>query len=239
MRRLALLALAALAASVGTLGAAPHRRQTPTQVALTERLTAEAAGASALATPRLLHALNSAELRQLLSQRGLPALAALPAAGLLQRLRAEAAVSELTHNLALGNGTVRRGGTGGCVSCDGWAPGDDSGMTRTNLLAMETLPSLWTLGVLGYAEPHSVAGWMNGADSVECGVLGCPAFTGALPAPPVGKPPPPSRPPYWPKDAGEALERPIYAVLDLDKIDVGVPDFGPVAIVMNRSSIAG
>ena len=39
-------------------------------------------------------------------------------------------------------------------------------------------------------------------------------------------------------DEGAALNRPIYAVLDMNKIDVGVPDFGPVAIVMNRTSIA-
>ena len=214
-------------------------RQTATQRALVARLTADARAASAAATPALLAALATPELGQLLRQRGLPRLAAEPPAILLARLRAEAAAAEITHNLALGNGTVRRGES---ATSDGWAPGADSSMTRTPLFAMDTLPSLWSLGLLGYAEPGQVAGWMRGADAVECGILGCPAFTGTLPTtttttsgPAAGAA---SRPPYWPADEGEALNRPIYAVLDMNKIDVGVPDFGPVAIVMNRTSIA-
>ena len=210
--------------------------QTPIQRQLVATLTTNAALASNRATPHLLSALGDSKLSGLLKQRGLPELAALPPAELLARLRAEAAVSEITHNLALGNGSVGRHGPQACVECDGWAPGDDSGMSRTPLFAMETLPSLWALGVDGSVSPRDVAGWMRGADSVECGILGCPAFTGSLPGDASGGSP--ARPPYWPRDATEAQERPIYAVLDLHKLDAGVPDFGPVAIVMNRTSIA-
>jgi hypothetical protein len=216
-------------------GALPPR-QTHIQEQLVAKLTANAALASSRATPKLLAALGDRELSRLLTQRGLPELAALPPAELLVRLRAEAAVSEITHNLAIGNGSVGRHQQQPCIACDGWAPGDDGGMSRTPLMEMETLPSLWTLGELGYVSPSNVAGWMRGADSVECGILGCPRFTGALPS--AARDDPPARPPYWPRDSTEARTRPIYAVLDLHKLDVGVPDFGPVAIVMNRSSIA-
>ena len=40
-----------------------------------------------------------------------------------------------------------------------------------------------------------------------------------------------------PSSAAEAADRPIYAVLDLKKVDAGVPDFGPVGVVFNRSSV--
>eukprot|EP01044_Picomonas_judraskeda_P001803 COSAG03_NODE_115_length_12417_cov_9.898945_8_plen_366_part_00 len=221
---------AAASATTSSLRPALPARQTSTQRALVARLTAAARVASSAASPLLLAALDDPEFRRMLHQRGLPQLAAAPPAMLLAQLRAEAAAAELTHNLALGNGTVRRAK---CAACDGWAPGADAGMTRTPLFAMDTLPSLWTLGLLGYADPGEVSGWMHGADAVECGVLGCPAFEGSLPQPQRA-----GRPPYWPTNQSEALNRPIYAVLDLNKIDVGVPDFGPVALVMNRSTIA-
>jgi hypothetical protein len=221
---------AGASATASRLRPALPARQTNTQRALVGRLTAAARVASSAASPVLMAALDDPEFRRILHQRGLPQLAAASSAMLLAQLRAEAAAAEITHNLALGNGTVRHGK---CVACDGWAPGADAGMTRTPLFAIDTLPSLWTLGLLGYADPGEVSGWMHGADAVECGVLGCPAFQGSLSQPQrVG------RPPYWPANKSEALNRPIYAVLDLNKIDVGVPDFGPVAIVMNRSTIA-
>ena len=234
----AILQLALLASLIpGALSTAELvPRQTATQRALVARLTANAKAASAAATPGLLAALADPELSELLRARGLPALAAEPPHRLLARLRAEAAAAELTHNLALGNGTVRRGE---CAACDAWATGADSSLTRTPLFAMETLPSLWTLGLLGYADADRVANWMRGADAVECGILGCPAFTGELPParePSVkpGKPPPPPpppRPPYWPSSKIVALDRPIYAVLDLNKIDAAKSPAIPHALV--------
>ena len=223
-------------------GIRPHKsddlppRQTDTQSKLVNKLTVAAKEASARATAPLLAALNSSDLRYALAQRGLPALAAAAAATLLARLRAEAGAAEIIHSLALGNGTVGDGTS--CVACDAWSPGCNKGLSRTPLFDMETLPSLWVLSMLGYADPHRVAGWMDGADAVECGILGAPRFTGSLPPRPSPRPRPPPRPPYWPASLAEALDRPIYAVLDLHKVDVGVPDFGPVAVVMNRSSIA-
>jgi hypothetical protein len=41
----------------------------------------------------------------------------------------------------------------------------------------------------------------------------------------------------WPANVAQARERPIYAVLDLKKIDVGIPDFGPVCVPQPLSTL--
>jgi hypothetical protein len=212
---------------------AVEARQTPEQRAIVSSLTAEAVAASAGATRYLLAELDSPALRAGLTQRGLRDLAKAPARVLLSRLRAEISAAELVHNLA-----ILTNGSGGDIcgsACLGWSPGNCDGMPRTPISSnCSELNNLWALGTTGWVAPDTVRGWMGGPDTFEVGCVGCPPFTGTLP--------------YhcgtghcsrdWPATLAEAQQRPIYAVVDLKKIDAGIPDFGPVGLVFNKSTLA-
>ena len=230
------------------LGAAQRQavlaRQTPEQRAVVARLALAAVSASADATEPLLTELDSLAFRAALAQRGLAELAKSPAHTLLSRLRAEVAASEVVHNLALLTVGVHNlasahtndsSSEDSCGSaCLGWSPGNCDGMPRTPISNCTELNNLWALGFGGWVAPDTVRGWMGGPDTFEVGCVGCAPFTGTLP--------------YhcgtghcsrdWPATLTEAQQRPIYAVVDLKKIDVGIPDFGPVGIVFNKSTIS-
>ena len=116
-----------------------------------------------------------------------------------------------------------------CTYAVGWSPGNCQGMPRTPFFNLTSLGSLWTLGYERYVAPEVVRDWMGEPDTFEVGALGCDSFTSTLPGVGGGG--------NWPRSKAEAAERPIYAVLDLKKVDVGVPDFGPIAVVFNRSAV--
>ena len=218
-------------------------RQTPKQREIVAAIRSRAVVASAAASEALLLELERPDFRAALATRGLPELSSQPGATLRARLRAEAETAEVVHNLAIwANDThdaacsaVTNPGGVSCPSCLGWSVGNAQGMPRTPAFLQPQLDNLWELGVHGYVAPHDVVGWMNGPDTFEVGAIGCDLFTGTLPGPS----------PWFhggavdfPRNLSEANERPIYAVLDLKKIDVGVPDFGPVGLVFNRSKLA-
>jgi hypothetical protein len=217
--------------------------QTPRQRQIVSAIRSRAIIASAAATTALIAELEQPEFRSQLAQRGLAELSKEPGRGLLERLRAEAAAAEVVHNLAIwANETddaacnaVTDPAGAACPSCLGWSVGNAQGMPRTPVFQQPQLDNLWELGVHGFVQPHDVVGWMNGPDTFEVGAIGCDPFSAALPGPS----------PWFhggavdfPRNISEANERPIYAVLDLKKIDVGVPDFGPVGIAFNRSKLA-
>ena len=152
LRRLLLLAAAL---GLGLIEA----RQSARQRELVAAIRPSAVAASAAASDGLTTLLDSAAFRAALAARGLPGLAAQPAVALLERLRAEAAASEVAHNLALWtNESAEDCGP----SCTGWSVGNAQGMPRTPVFAQPQLDNLWELGVHGYVDPHDVVGWMNG-----------------------------------------------------------------------------
>ncbi len=233
---LALLATSSLLAAVGA-------SQTPRQREIVAAIRTRAVAASVAASEALIVELEQPEFRSALAQRGLPELSRQSGRALLERLRAEAASAEIVHNLAIwANETsdaacnaVANPGGATCPSCLGWSVGNAQDMPRTPIFQRPQLDNLWELGAHGFVQPHHVVDWMSGPDTFEVGALGCDPFSGTLPNPsPWFK----DGAVDFPRNISEANERPIYAVLDLKKIDVGVPDFGPVGIVFNRSKLA-
>eukprot|EP01052_Picozoa_sp_SAG31_P049021 SAG31_NODE_10541_length_1126_cov_4.692308_1_plen_191_part_10 len=163
--------------------------QTPRQRQIVSAIRTRAVAASAAASEQLIAELQQPAFRAALAQRGLPQLSELPGRALLRRLRAEAAVAEVVHNLVIWaneshggapcNAVTNPGGTA-CPSCLGWSVGNAQGMPRTPVFQQPQLDNLWELGVYGFVQPRDVVGWMNGPDTFEVGAIGCDPFSGKL-----------------------------------------------------------
>ena len=67
-------------------------------------------------------------------------------------------------------------------------------------------------------------------NSAEEGLLGFPSFTGIRQDPSW-----PAR--VWPRDMTEAADRPLYAILNLRKIDGGNDIFGPIGMVFRQQTM--
>jgi hypothetical protein len=227
---LLLLRLLALGVVLSQQQPPPRRQQqqTPTQRARMAKLASAARKASGHATAQLEARLNRPSLRSALRAAGADTLAALPAAELARRWRAEVDVAEIAHGFDT-------------------APNLND-VDLQHAAALEYFPNQWELEVLyprNLSDPAAQHGrWgadgylstMAPAAAAETSphLYGLPSFTGR---PPAGVRPG-IVPGKWPSSLAEAAERMVYGVLNSHRLDFPCAYWGNAAVVFNSSAVA-
>ena len=196
-------------------------QQTPGQAAATQRLGAAAGPASSQSLQGLLRLLDSPAVRGNLSAMCCPDLAALPAAELWARMRAEIQSVEIIHGFPA---DASLGGTDNIIDVD--------------LELMSTLgyfPNQWQIaqGLCPVPDPATsnrscaegrLEGWLAPADATETSIVGLPPFTAPNPWGLRGQ---------WPASFAEASGRVTYTLLNLHRLDM-VTEYGQVRYDLGR-----
>lgn len=204
-----LLLLAAPSSSLPRSALPPRPRQTSYQQEVMARISLEAELGSERAEREVLDAFGDEDFRMKL-EAFLPETAEWTAFELLRRFRAELAVAEIIHNLP-----ARAAAEFNAVDVD-------LGILNES----EYLMNQWELAVLfrNHTDPFILEEWMAPQDATETGLYGMRPFSG-------------SRSVYhgrWPASYAEAGERPVYNSLNLMRVDMGVADLGPIALLLRR-----
>jgi hypothetical protein len=180
------------------------------------RIQSEAAVASQRATPKLLELLDDPDFRRRFATV-VPFLAGLSAAQLLERYRNEVAVTEITHNFPAAHELA----TFNSVDVD--------------LRLLANASYFWNQWEIQYAYPEwtdkdTTMEWMVPAAATEMGLYKMKAFTGESPFDIHGLG-------GWPATYAEASERLVYTSFNQYRTDIGVDEFGPIAVLFDRSYI--
>ena len=210
----AVLGVSAAPTPPGASGGASPPTMTPYQRQLVRQAGVRAAAASAAATPALLAALKDPRLRANLSAC-CPHEATLSAEALLARFEAELVAAEVVHGFEASPASPTQAG------CD----------VDLRLLRNSThLPNLWELIFDGQRSVKPLEVWGGGpADAAETGIFGYRFFSPAKPTA--------YKDIVLPLLAAQAAERPVYNAINFRRIALGIPMFGPIALVLRPSVV--
>ena len=188
--------------------------QTAAQRELVDAWAAKAAAASDHSTAELLELMGRPSMRRQLP----PPLRQVPATVLLARVEAQLAVTEIIHQFKPARPPTFAGPW--CAAC---AEGSESdGNPPDSSLSADFVRNLWEMGMLNETVRSDIEGWCTGTSAAERYLYGFPAFTArAENNATVG----------WPATFSEATARPVYSILNLEKLDAGPQQFGPIAVV--------